>query len=160
MGAITDGTKYGTAADASLPPSNDSMPVSLSDNFRVTRSAAQPAVFANTGSPLKLQSPITDRLDVLVTKDQIYLWENTPNRYSAGIQIQADTGVAVWMSLSETPLVMQDQATLAANGSLPKPQAHWTQVTLDANGYGTVYGQISGLWFKHTGDGRVTVLSQ
>jgi len=121
---------------------------------------AMPEVVQGVGAALQVKPVIIDRLDTTLTKtDQIYLWENTPNRYFNGVQLQVDSGVTVKMSLSDTSLVQQDQAVLAASGT-PKPLAHWTTVTLDANGYAELYGQITGFWFTGTAGKRITVLSQ
>lgn len=159
MGTITDGSRYGTPSDAGTwVPTNDAMPQSPNTN-NIQVAQAKPAVAQGIGSPLSVKLVITDRLDTTLTQtDQIYLWENTPNRYFNGVQFQVDSGVTVKMSMSETTLVQQDQAVLAAGGT-PVPLAHWTTVTLDANGYAEIFGQVTGIWFTGKGK-RVTVVSQ
>lgn len=160
MGIVTDGSRYGQPGDSGTwVMANDSMPQSPNTN-NIQVAQAKPEVAQGIGAALYLPTVITDRLDTTLTKtDQIYLWENTPNRYFNGVQFQVDSGVTVKVSLSDTTLVQQDQAVLAAGGT-PKPLAHWTTLTLDANGYGEVFGQVTGIWFTGTAGKRVTVVSQ
>lgn len=162
MGTITDGSRYGTAADASVPPSQASMPPSTTDNYQVTHNIGQPGVAAHFGAPLPTPSLITDTLDTYVnapTNGHIFAWENTPNRYSSGLQIQAGTGItAVYISLSSTALVQADQTVVNGGAALPSPSnANWTQVTL-TDGYAYVDGQVHGI--QVVGTGRVTFLSR
>jgi hypothetical protein len=160
IGTVTDGDRYGTSADASSgAPTSQRVPRSTSDNFRVTMSAGQPAVFANYGSPLSPPTVLTDTIDTALTADWIFLWENTPNRYSNGLQIQAGTGItAVYISLSATPMVKSDQAVVNAGGALPSPaSANWTEVAL-TDGYAFVNGEVHGVYV--VGAGRITLLSR
>lgn len=162
---ITDGSRYATPQDAGdWTPKTARVPESLSDNFQVTKSLAQPSVNELIGAPAHPVDVITMDVDTQVpATGQVFPWENTPNRYSNGIQIQTGSQSAkVYISVSSTEAVLKDQALVAAGQ--PPVNALWTQlapVNADALTSGQQFfvdGQVRGIWVDSAT--RVAILSR
>jgi len=163
---ITDGSLWTTPADASQPMKSSTMSPSLSDNFQVTKSLAQPSVNEYTGAPQPAVQIITELVDTMVpATGWIFLTENTANRYSNGIQVNIDSSIGdgnIFVSLSDTSAVMKDQAIINAGGTLTNAWAHWVAVPpIAAGGFSFfIDGQVRGIWVKAAAAGRITILSR